>query len=218
VIGRRQRAANGKGLFGRGRTAREGRRGRKGQPERTPGQLARAELGEGLGHLWHAATHSAEGLGGTVGPRLRGVRTLALVPLAAAARASVAQAGRLGKKASAKAPMTKESKMARKRTKWLAGLVAAGAAVGVAGGLMARRRNRSQWDEYESQGRATARTDTAVSPVAGMGKQTAHDWATSSAKDTAGATTTTEKVGDPLDLTAEQFADNTSSVSKNSKG
>jgi hypothetical protein len=163
----------------------------------------RAELGEGVGHFRLAARHGADSMGEIAGPRLRVVRAAALVPLAAAA----ARAG-------VKAPKTKESKMSRKRTRLLAGLLAAGTVAGVTGALVARRRSRSRWEEYESQGRAQARTDTPAATATARDtdwastttKQTAHDWAAST-KDTA----TAEKVADPLD----QLADN---ISKNSRG
>jgi hypothetical protein len=105
-------------------------------------------------------------------------------------------------------------------------MLAAGTVAGVTGALVARRRNRSRWEEYESQGRAQAATGTAPAPGgptardtdwAGTGKQTAHDWA-SSTKDTAGAGTTAETLADPLDITGEHFADNTSPISKNTRG
>jgi hypothetical protein len=118
--------------------------------------------------------------------------------------------------------------MSRKRTRLLVGLLAAGTAAGVAGALVARRRSRSRWDEYESQGRAAATgTDSVASATdrdaawAGTDRQTARDWATStkdSAAQPASATeTTAEMVADPLDLTAEHFSENASSASKNSR-
>jgi len=197
---------------------------------KTHSQQMRAELGEGLGHLMAAATHGAEGVNAAVSPRLRGARVIALVPLAAVARAAVQSAGveaaKLGKKASAKAPKTKESKMSRKRTRLLVGLIAAGTAAGVTGALVARRRSRARWDEYESQGRSTVATDAGTTST----MDTARDWAgrnrTPSTTDTGGSVTgtaagtapgTAEKVADPLDLTAEHFADN-ASASRNSRG
>jgi hypothetical protein len=188
----------------------------------TSGQQMRAELGEGLGHLWLAAGHGAE----TLGPRLRGMRTVALVPLAAAARLSAVEAGKVGKRAMAKAPRTKESKMSRKRTRWLAGMLAAGTAAGVTGAMMARRRSRSRWEEYESQGRATmpmdmgSRSDTATAvdtgwPAATPARQTARDWATST-KDS-GPSLTAEKVPESMDMATEKLSDKSSTVSKNSR-
>jgi hypothetical protein len=209
-----------------------GRKGRLGRKRRgvkggTPGQLARAEFGEGLAHLRLAATHGADRMNEVVGPRLRTARAAVLVPLAAAAaRAGVAEDGKPGRKA----PRTKESKMSRKRTRLLAGLLAAGTAAGVAGALVARRRSRARWDEYESRGSAATATGTASVATAmdrdpqwaGTDRQTAPDWATStkdSAGQPAGATeTTAEMVADPMDLSAEQFSENASPVSKNSRG
>src|SRR2546423_14376539 len=36
---------------------------------KTHGQLVRAELNEGIGHLWQAAAHAAGGMGAAMGPR-----------------------------------------------------------------------------------------------------------------------------------------------------
>ena len=47
--------------------------------------------------------------------------------------------------------------MSRKRTTLLVGLLAAGAAAGAAGAMVARRRNRARWDEYEQRGIQAAR-------------------------------------------------------------
>lgn len=41
---------------------------------KTQGQLARAELNRGVGHLRQAATHAARGAGATVGPRVQAAR------------------------------------------------------------------------------------------------------------------------------------------------
>ncbi|MEU6022677.1 hypothetical protein ACGFIK_11105 [Micromonospora sp. NPDC048871] len=42
---------------------------------KTQGQLARAELNRGVGHLRQAATHAAKGAGATVGPRVQAARS-----------------------------------------------------------------------------------------------------------------------------------------------
>ena len=42
---------------------------------KTQGQLARAELNRGVGHLRQAATHAARGAGATVGPRVQAARS-----------------------------------------------------------------------------------------------------------------------------------------------
>ncbi|MEU1836599.1 hypothetical protein [Micromonospora chersina] len=41
---------------------------------RTQGQLAKAELNQGIGHLRQAAAHAAKGAGATVGPRVQAAR------------------------------------------------------------------------------------------------------------------------------------------------
>ncbi|MFC0029881.1 hypothetical protein ACFFMM_10130 [Micromonospora chaiyaphumensis] len=41
---------------------------------KTQGQLARAELNQGIGHLRQAATHAAKGAGASVGPRVQAAR------------------------------------------------------------------------------------------------------------------------------------------------
>ncbi|MFU8853868.1 hypothetical protein ACNAW0_23210 [Micromonospora sp. SL1-18] len=48
---------------------------------RTRGQLARAELNQGIGHLRQAAAHAARGAGTSVGPRVQAAR-VAVVPTA----------------------------------------------------------------------------------------------------------------------------------------
>ncbi|WP_433530493.1 hypothetical protein ACQPYA_30855 [Micromonospora sp. CA-263727] len=52
---------------------------------KTQGQLARAELNRGIGHLRQAATHAARGAGATVGPRVQAAR-VAVAPTAVLVR------------------------------------------------------------------------------------------------------------------------------------
>ena len=52
---------------------------------KTQGQLARAELNRGVGHLRQAATHAARGAGATVGPRVHAAR-VAVAPTAVMVR------------------------------------------------------------------------------------------------------------------------------------
>ncbi len=114
--------------------------------------------------------------------------------------------------------------MSRKRTRLLVGLLAAGVGAGVAGALVARRRSRSRWDEYESQGRAAGATGTGSVATAtdrdaawsGTDKQTERDWAASTKDTAAQPASMTETLSDPLDLTAEHFSDN-ASASRNSR-
>src|SRR5437588_8760243 len=80
----------------------------------------------------------------------------AFAPLLEAARSGAATATRNARKARTKAGK-KESRMSRKRTTLLVGLLAAGTAAGAVGAMMARRRNRAKWDEYERRGIQAAR-------------------------------------------------------------
>lgn len=137
---------------------------------KTRQELVRAEFGESLDLFRQAAAHAAGGLGATVGPRYGAAKTTfgsargfmgptasrvtnaastgwdstitALAPLAEAARQGSAKAEKL------------ESKKANQKSghSGLVALLAAGTAVGVAGALVARRRNRARWTEYASSG------------------------------------------------------------------
>jgi hypothetical protein len=84
----------------------------------------------------------------------------AFAPLAAAAAEGAREAGRSTKRAGRNARRagttkmravtpTRESRMSRKRWPMLAGMLAAGAAVGAAGALVMRRRKQQQWQEYD---------------------------------------------------------------------
>ncbi|MFI7077603.1 hypothetical protein ACIBO1_09960 [Micromonospora sp. NPDC049903] len=100
---------------------------------RTEGQLARAELNRGIGHLRLAATHAAKGAGSTVGPRVQTARdavaptavlvrdraasglattAAAMAPLALAMRHAQAEAA--GRAASGKKVVAKQAAAARK--------------------------------------------------------------------------------------------------------
>lgn len=139
---------------------------------KTQGQLAKAELDRGVGHLMQAATYASRGVGQTVGPRVQAARgavaptavlvrdraasgwgsTVAtLAPLAVATRGGAAQAGAMARKAKAKnMRMVKQKKKARRRGGMMTGLLAAGAVAGVAGALaMRRRRDQREWAEYD---------------------------------------------------------------------
>jgi hypothetical protein len=137
----------------------------------THSEMMRAELGEGFEHLRNAAEHAAGGVGATVGPRLDSARkrvgpgtdrvrdaasqgwdtTLAaLTPLVEAARTGAVEAGRQTTRARKKMSRKKTSRMSGKRTGLLVGLLTVGAAAGAAGVIIARRRSRSQWEEYDA--------------------------------------------------------------------
>ncbi|MDQ7911081.1 hypothetical protein RB614_41995 [Phytohabitans sp. ZYX-F-186] len=121
-----------------------------------------------------AATHAAGGVGATMGPKaadgMHRVRqgaahgwesTMAtLAPLAAAAAEGAREAGRTTKRAGRNARPAgttkmravtpkRESRMSRRRLPMLAGLLAAGAALGAVGALVMRRRKQQQWQEYD---------------------------------------------------------------------
>ncbi|MEU5720869.1 hypothetical protein [Micromonospora sp. NPDC047738] len=141
---------------------------------KTRGQLAKAELSQGIGHLRQAAAHAAKG----VGPRVQAARAAAaptaimvrdrasdglastaasLAPLVLAVRNAQAEAAGkkavVGRKAAArKAAVTRQAKAknlkaARKRKRsrgMMTGLFAAGAVAGLAGAMAMRRRREQQ--------------------------------------------------------------------------
>ncbi|WP_091453697.1 hypothetical protein [Micromonospora inyonensis] len=141
---------------------------------KSQGQLARAELNRGVGHLMQAATYASRGVGHSVGPRVQAARGAmaprvvvvrdsalrgwgstvgTLAPLAVAARGGASQAGTMARKAKAKnmrmMKLQKKQK-ARRRGGLMTGLLAAGAVAGVAGAMaMRRRRDQQEWSEYD---------------------------------------------------------------------
>jgi len=173
---------------------------------KTHGQLMRDELSEGFGHLWQAAAHAAGGIGATVGPKwdsakghlpkkaMRGAAVhgwestlAAFAPLMDAARSSAVQATKNAQKARNKA-MKKESGMARKRA-ILISLLAAGAAAGAAGAMMAKRRNRARWQEYEARGADAMRSGgQKLASVAERAGQTVSGWTDATRESTDPAT------------------------------
>ncbi|OKI57982.1 hypothetical protein [Micromonospora sp. CB01531] len=149
---------------------------------KTQGQLAKAELSQGIGHLRQAAAHAAKG----VGPRVQAARAAAaptaimvrdrasdglastaatLAPLVLAVRNAQAEAAGkkavVGRTAARKAAVTRQAKAknlkaARKRKRsrgMMTGLFAAGAVAGLAGAMaMRRRREQQEWAEYDPTG------------------------------------------------------------------
>ncbi|MEJ3742447.1 hypothetical protein WEI85_04015 [Actinomycetes bacterium KLBMP 9797] len=106
----------------------------------THAQLVRTELGESFDHLRQAAAHAATGVGEKVGPRAAdGVHRMKDFSY------SIGTQTPLVKNSLRK----KEPRMSRKRWPMLAGLLAAGAALGAAGALVMRRRKQQQWQEYD---------------------------------------------------------------------
>jgi hypothetical protein len=132
--------------------------------------LVRAELGEGLGHFRQAATHAADGVSAKVGPRVKvaqgyvgpaAVRArkgwestmVTIAPMAMAALASARAFVRKATAAQAEPKSTKERRRKKSarggRGPRLAGLLAAGTAVGAATAYALRRRSQPRWDEYD---------------------------------------------------------------------
>lgn len=130
---------------------------------KTRGEMMRAELGESWDHFLAAATHAANGVGHSVGPRATRIRgaastgwastTAALAPLAIAYREGAADAAAAALKVKKKAHSSKKGKsVSNRRRGMLIGLLAAGVALGAAGALVVRRRRRQEWSEYDPSG------------------------------------------------------------------
>ncbi|MEV0455667.1 hypothetical protein [Catellatospora methionotrophica] len=129
--------------------------------KKTRGELMREEMGQSWDHFLQAATHAAGGVGASFGPttgRMRratsrgmGTTASALAPLAAAYREGATDALHASKKAHAKARKSKKGGhvSGKGNTGMLIGLLAAGAAVGIAGALVMKRRRQQQWSEYD---------------------------------------------------------------------
>jgi len=135
---------------------------------KTQGRLMRNELGESFEHLRLAVGHVADGATNLVGPRYESAKrsvkpglrkanratAATIVPLALAAREGALRG---------KAKMMREEPRMRRWPMMLGGLLVAGAAVGAAGALIARRRaSRDQWDGYGSTRSTSGRTDSTV--------------------------------------------------------
>ncbi|MFE9689707.1 hypothetical protein [Micromonospora sp. NPDC005806] len=146
---------------------------------KTQGQLAKAELSQGIGHLRQAASHAAKGAGASVGPRVQAARgavaptaimvrdrassgiastAAALAPLVLAMRNAQAEAaGKAvkGRKAAAKqAAMTKQLKAknlkaARKKQKRSRGMMTGLLAAGTVAGLAGAMAMRRRREQLE---------------------------------------------------------------------
>jgi hypothetical protein len=219
---------------------------------KTHSQLMRDELSEGFGHLWQAAAHAADGVGATVGPKwdsakghlphragtIRDVAAqgldstmAAFAPLMEAARTSAMNATRKAQKAGKKA-RKRESGKARRRTAILVGLLT-GAAAGAAGAIIARRRNRAKWEEYEAQGIDAARgyaksaldtartaTDKGAQRVGDAAEQAAESANLFAEQTRQGVSNVAGRTGDALEQGKEktdQFAEKAHTISKNNR-
>lgn len=133
---------------------------------RTRAQLFRDEMEESFDHLLRAAGYAAGGVGATVGPGIRAARehatpaagrvhsaaargwesgVAAFAPLTGVARGVPRQAMAKGRK---RLSVRRRNQVSRGRWSVLAALAAAGAAAGVVGALVMRRRREREWDEY----------------------------------------------------------------------
>lgn len=190
-------------------------------------ELARKELNESLDHFMQAATHAAGGMGATVGPRVNTAREFvtptagrmknaasqgwestvsAFAPLASAAKDGARSAGDVARKA--KSRNKKEQAEGRKRWSVLAGMLAAGAAVGAAGALIVRRR-KQRWEEYDPAHALEAMRDEADSTV---------DSATESMDRTAGkAATTADEMAAEASGTLDAAKDKSKSMAESAK-
>jgi hypothetical protein len=148
--------------------------------------LMRDELGESFDHFRMAVIHAKDGTASHMGPRISATRqsvaptlrkasgaTVASVgPLALAARKSAKSGVRQAERAArtGRAKLMREEPRVRRWPKIMGGLLVAGAAVGAAGALVARRRaNRSRWEEY---GTARSTTSNAGTSFGSSAKQT----------------------------------------------
>ncbi len=201
---------------------------------KTRSQLVREELEEGLDHLRQAATHAAEGVGATVGPRVHAAREVvtpaarsarnaaaggiaALTPLAVAAAESARQAGKQAGKSSRRIKRKNVKALRRavgreergmSRNRKLAGLLMIGIAAGAAGGMIMRRRRQREEEQWTTHESSTARSATdAARQMTENAKEKLHS-ATESAKETVKNAAETAKT------TAERAA---SAISPDSK-
>jgi hypothetical protein len=138
--------------------------------------MARHEFGQGVEHFKAAATHAARSTGAAVGPKIATARDqiqptagkardaaskgwetaiATLAPIAAAATEGARQAGKKTNKAGTKnaKQLDRRARKALGREKTsksrLVGMTVAGLALGAAGAMVLRRRQRQQWDEYD---------------------------------------------------------------------
>jgi hypothetical protein len=143
--------------------------------KKTRSEMMRSELGASWDHFLAAASHAANGVGQSVGPRATRIRgaasnswtstATALAPLASAYREGVADATAVALKVKKKRSGKKGRPVSNRRTGMLIGLLAAGVALGAAGALVVRRRRRQEWSEYDPSGALDSMSSDARSMV-----------------------------------------------------
>ncbi|HET8683296.1 MAG TPA: antitoxin [Micromonosporaceae bacterium] len=189
----------------------------------THAQLMRRELGEGMDHMRLAAVHAAGGMGAAVSPAMGRVRGAA-ADAAVAAVAPLATVARDGARQARKAQMKMMRKQTRtaSRSRWprLAGLLAAGAAVGAGVAYVRRRRQQQQWEEYDSGAGLTSVPSTTGSMVDSATDTTADALRTGGDKASAMAERAADKVeraGDKAADTADDMVSRSGTSSRNSR-
>jgi hypothetical protein len=145
-----------------------------GRKSRTHSEQLMDELTQSYGHLKLAAGHAAGGAAEMATPTYDRARNVAMRGWGTTRQAfsPLYEQFRDGA-ASARKGYVVEVPTTTKKNRWpmLAGLLAAGAAVGAAGAIMARRRRTmSEWDEYEPLGGIDTGYGTAE-PKASTGKK-----------------------------------------------
>ena len=189
-------------------------------------ELARKELNESLDHFMQAATHIAGGMGAAVGPRVTAARgyvtptagrmrnaasqgwgstVVAMAPLASAAKDGARSAGNMARRA--KSRNKREAEVGRRRWSMLAGLLAAGAAVGAAGAMVLRR--RKQWEEYDPTRTLEAmheNADSAIDSARDTVNRTAESGASAAGRSMDSAKAATGRASDRVGGTADRVA------------
>jgi len=138
-------------------------------------RLMRAEIGQGFEHFRMAAAHAATGTADYVSPKVatakrtarsgeRKARKASAATFAPIAASSLSMARTARKSANkGKAKLTRKEPQVRRWPTIIGGLLAAGAAIGATGAIIARRRaNRSQWEEYGTTHTTSTRSDSMI--------------------------------------------------------
>lgn len=223
-------------------------------------ELVRSEFGDSVDHFRQAAVHAAGGIGATVGPmsgkakvRITSARGMvgptagrfsktassswdstvaAFAPIVRAARDGAARSNALEGNSMMDTRRVIEIETTDSHaTRNVMALMACGAAVGAASALMARRRNRAKWAEYEPsslESDASSMLDpntTATTSMSGMGDSSMMKKATDKTKSAVGTVrskiheATADRTGldmdmDPMRGTTSEMSDDSRSTMK----